>query len=138
MAVTGLDQATQLRLRSLKLAGLLGLIFSVGTAGYMVFEGWSVLDALYMTVITLFTVGFSEVHPLSDVGRVFTIGLIVSGVGAAAYLFTSIAEYVVGGQLTGILWSRRMQQRIDRLSGHHIICGFGRVGQEVAHELELR
>ncbi len=110
----------------------------VGTVGFMVLEGWGLLDALYMTVITLSTVGFSEVRSLSTGGRVFTIVLITAGVGAVAYLFSTLSHYVVSGALTGSFRSRRMQRTIDQLSGHFIVCGFGRVGQHVVEDLESR
>jgi len=88
-----------------------------------------------MTVITVSTVGFSEVRPLSEAGRVFTATLIVAGVGAVTYLFASISQYVISGELTGSLRERRMLQRIDDLEGHFILCGFGRVGQQTLLDL---
>ena len=109
-----------------------------GTAGYMLLEGWRLLDALYMTVITLSTVGFTEVHPLSDAGHLFTIALIVTGVSSAAYAVGAIGEYVIGGRLSGALRRQRMQHDIDRLAGHYIVCGYGRVGRQVVDELAAR
>jgi len=109
-----------------------------GTIGFMLLEGWSVLDALYMTVITLSTVGFGEIHPISAAGRIFTIVLITAGVGAVAYLFSTLSQYVVSGALTGSFRSRRMQRTIDALSEHFIICGYGRVGHHVVSDLEER
>lgn len=109
-----------------------------GTIGFMVLEGWSVLDAVYMTVITLSTVGFGEIHPISAAGRIFTIVLITAGVGAVAYLFSTLSQYVVSGALTGSFRSRRMQRTIDGLSKHFIVCGYGRVGQHVVTDLEDR
>ena len=110
-------------------------VIAVGTLGYMLIEGWHVIEALYMTVITLSTVGFSEVRPLSSAGRIFTSALIVAGVGAVTYLFAAISQYIVSGELTGSLRKARMQQRIDALSGHYIIVGYGRVGQQVVEDL---
>jgi voltage-gated potassium channel len=113
---------------------VLMLVLTIGTAGYVGIEGWPVLDALYMTVTTIATVGFGEIHPLSPVGRLFTIGLIFSGVGGALYTLTAIVQYVFEGHL-GRTWERRrMQQRIDRLDGHFILCGYGRVGRQVARD----
>src|SRR6185437_4308632 len=109
-----------------------------GTAGYMLIEGWRLLDALYMTVITLSTVGFTEVHPLSDPGHLFTIALITTGVSAAAYAVGAIGEYVISGRLSGSLRRQRMQNDIDRLQGHYIVCGYGRVGRQVVEELAAR
>ncbi len=124
-----------LRLRLIRL-GLALLAFAlVGTAGYVVLEGYSALDALYMTVITLTTVGFGEVHTLSSAGRVFTIALILGGVGTMAFLLSTLVEYLIGGELTGTLRIRRMQHAIDVLTGHYIVCGYGRVGQQVVEDL---
>jgi voltage-gated potassium channel len=117
---------------------LLAAALVAGTAGYMLLEGWRLLDALYMTVITLSTVGFTEVHPLSDAGHFFTIGLIATGVSTAAYAVGAIGEYVIGGRLSGALRRQRMQHDIDRLSGHYIVCGCGRVGRQVVDELAAR
>jgi voltage-gated potassium channel len=113
---------------------LLGITLG-GTIGFMLLEGWSVVEALYMTVITLSTVGFSEVRPLSQEGRLFTTALIVSGVASVGYLFSAISHNIVSGELHGTLRRSRMQKSIDALSGHYIICGFGRVGGEVVASL---
>jgi len=115
-------------------AGYFGII-AAGTLGYLVIEGWSPLESVYMTVITLSTVGFREVRPLSPGGQAFTSGLIVAGVGAVTYLFAAISQYIVSGELTGSIRKARMQQRIDALSGHHVVCGFGRVGEQVIIDL---
>lgn len=113
---------------------LLGILV-LGTGGYRWLEGYSWLEALYMTVITLSTVGYGEVRPLSDVGRAFTIGLILLGVGTAAYLFTTLAEYIVSGELEGTLQRRRWMAQLRSLHQHYLICGFGRIGAQVAMEL---
>ncbi len=115
--------------------GVLVLITASGTAGYMWVEGWGWIDAIYMTVITLSTVGFQEVRPLSEGGRLFTTGLIMAGVGSVAYLFGSLSEYIISGELKSILRTRHMQKRIDAKSGHYIICGYGRVGRQAAQDL---
>lgn len=117
---------------------IIGSIVAAGTLGYMLLEGWNLIESLYMTVITLSTVGFSEVRPLSPAGRLFTSGLIVAGVGAVTYLFAAISQYIISGELTGSLRKARMQQRIDDLSGHYVICGYGRVGQQVQIDLESK
>jgi len=103
----------------------------------MTIEGWSFLDAFYMTIITLSTVGYSEVHNLSAAGQVFSIVLIVFGVGAMFYALTSIIHYLVEGHIGDILGRRRMKEKIRKLKGHFILCGYGRVGQEVAHTFEI-
>jgi len=117
---------------------LLALILSLGTIGYSMIERWPVLDSLYMTVITLATVGFSEVKPLSEAGRVFTIFLIVFGAFNAGFIITSIAQMVLEGQLLAILGKRKMEKKVQKLKDHIILCGFGRVGRQVAREFAQR
>jgi voltage-gated potassium channel len=107
-------------------------IVVVGVAGYMVIEGWSFLDALYMTITTITTVGFSEVHPLSHAGQIFSIILIISGVGGALYVLTTIMGYILEGQFGITMGRRRMKTKIAKLKDHFILCGYGRVGQEIA------
>jgi voltage-gated potassium channel len=115
----------------LGLAALIGVLV-IGTGGYVAF-GFPLLDAMYQTVTTVTTVGFREVHPLSTGGRVFTMGLILGGVGTALYSFTLVLEVVVEGQLQEALGRRRMDRQIARIAGHVIVCGFGRVGRNLAH-----
>ena len=112
-------------------AALVGVLVA-GTAGYMVL-GFSFLDAAYQTVTTVSTVGFREVHPLSTAGRLFTMGLILVGVATALYTFTLVLEAVVEGQIAEVLGRRRMDRQIARMTGHVIVCGFGRVGRNLAH-----
>jgi len=115
--------------------GALAALLVAGVAGYMLIEGWSFFDALYMTITTVTTVGFREVHPLSDGGRAFTIVVVLFGVGLAFYILTTVVQAVVEGELAEALGVRRMQARIEALSDHYILCGFGRVGEEIAREL---
>lgn len=122
----------------LRIAGpLIGLlaITIFGAAGYVVLEGWSWLDAFYMSVITVSTVGFGEVETLSSPGRVFTIFLIVGGVGAALYLLSVLAEGFLEGQFRRIFQRSAMQRAIDKLRGHVIVCGYGRFGRVVVDEI---
>jgi len=111
-------------------------IIVVGTGGYVLIEGWSFLDALYMTVITITTVGYAEVQPLSAGGRIFSIFLIVVGVGGALYALTGIIQYIVEGHFGTTLGRRRMKARIAKLKGHFILCGYGRVGEAIARTFE--
>jgi voltage-gated potassium channel len=107
-------------------------LFFIGTIGYHFIENWDLLESFYMTIITVSTTGFKEVRPLSDAGRIFTIGLILAGL---IFLFYSV------GILTTALFARNffkehvMQKRIAELKNHYIICGFGRLGEKIANEL---
>ena len=107
----------------------------VGSAGYHFIEGWDWLDSLFMTSITITTVGYGEVHPLDVPGRVFTIFLLLTSAGVFAYSLTAIASIVMEAQLGTLLWRRRMDARIDKLKDHYIICGFGRTGSSVVEPL---
>lgn len=118
----------------LALVSFLVLIL-VGTSGYHWLEGMTVVDALYMTVITISTVGFGEVRELSAMGRMFTITLILGGGGIVAYTLSVTAEFVMSGEWRNILESRRNSRMLSKLSDHVIVCGFGRVGRRVSNEL---
>ncbi len=117
---------------------LLLILLGIGVIGYSEIENWNFIDSLYMTVITVTTVGFQEVHPLSTGGRIFTMFLIVLGVGTALYILVGVVTVVVEGEL-GEAWGvRRMKSKIDALRNHYILCGFGRVGEEIGGEFEER
>ena len=113
-------------------------LVSLGATGYMVIEGWRFLDALYMTVITLGTVGFKEVHDLSDYGKAFTIVLIVIGVSVLGYIVGSLAQIMFEGQLQRIIGRKKVEKKIDSLQDHYIICGFGRIGQLICKEFAAK
>ncbi|MEO8257126.1 MAG: potassium channel protein [Acidobacteriota bacterium] len=115
---------------------LLGSAIVGGTIGYMVVEGWGAWDAFYMTVITVTTVGYKEVHDLSRAGEVFTVILLLGGVGAALYTFTLLATVVVEGGLPKRLQRRRHRRMIETVRDHFIICGYGRIGRIVAREFQ--
>ena len=110
------------------------VITVVGIFGYVVFEGWSFTDALYMTVITLTTVGYREVRALDTSGQLWTMLLLITGVGTLFYAAVSSVELVVEGTVRGYFGRRRVQAAISRLDGHYILCGYGRVGMQVARE----
>jgi len=112
--------------------GVLVAIVVIGVIGYMVIEGWGFLDAIYMTITTITTVGFREVHPLSDAGRIFSILIIIGGVGGALYVLTNIMGYILEGQFGITMGRRHMKNRIAKLKNHFILCGYGRVGQAIA------
>jgi len=115
------------------LALLLGVLV-VGTVGYVVL-GFGTLDALYQTVTTVATVGYREVQPLSTAGKIFTMVLILLGVGAALYAFSVLIETLVEGRLGDVLGRRRMERTIAEMRDHVIICGWGRVGRAIAAEV---
>ncbi len=111
-------------------------VIGTGTVGYLLLEedfGW--VDALYQSVITVSTVGFGEVRTLSDASRLFTIVLILLGVSAFTYTFSILGEYVVAGEFRGSVRARKMRTKISGLSGHTILCGYGRIGARIVHEL---
>jgi len=112
---------------------ILGSIIATGTIGYMLIEGWPAIDAVYMTMITISTVGYGEVNPLSHAGRIFSIFLIVGGVSGGLFVLTAFIEYIVEGKLGLTRRRRQMKAKIARLKGHFILCGYGRVGEEIAH-----
>jgi voltage-gated potassium channel len=119
-------------------AALLVALAAIGTVGYMLIEGWPFGDALFMAIGILSTVGLETPRPLTAGGRAFTIALIVTGVSVAAYLVSRLGEYVTGGVLTGMFRERRVGRAIARLSDHYIVCGYGRVGRQVADDLFRR
>jgi voltage-gated potassium channel len=106
----------------------------VGSAGYRLIEGWPLLDALYMTVITITTVGFMEVRPLGGAGRAFTMALALGGVFTAFYAAMEFIRVMVTGEIRSVLGRQRMESRLEKLSAHLVICGFGRMGRLVAEE----
>lgn len=111
---------------------ILLFIFCIGTTGYVFLEGWTLRESAYMVVVTLFTVGYKEVHPLSPAGEFFTMAIIVTGVGTAVYAGGKAVELIVEGELAGYQKRKRMDKKIKELENHYVICGFGRVGHQVA------
>ena len=124
------------RLREFLIALLVPVVLmAIGTAGYMRIEHWRPLESLYMTVITITTVGFAEVHPLSSEGRVFTMALILTGVFTLLYAATSAIRAIVSGEVRGDIGRQRMERTLEELKDHVIVCGYGRMGRFVCTEL---
>lgn len=115
---------------------LLLVITGGGVVGFMLIEGWGFIDSLYMTIITISTVGFGEVHELTVYGRLFTSFLVVSSFGTFAYAITSITQYIVGGEYKTYFNEYRTMQASKELKDHVIVCGYGRVGRQVTKDLE--
>lgn len=113
---------------------VVGLVI-IGIAGYMVIEGWTFLEALYMVVITLATVGYKEIHPLSTAGTIFTILLIVFGIVTLYYVIRVVGEYILATRFDEKHQLKQMRSQIQNLTGHYIVCGYGRVGSKIAGEL---
>ncbi|MGO9378129.1 MAG: potassium channel family protein [Dissulfurispiraceae bacterium] len=124
-----------------KLFLALGLIFVViafGTAGYQLIEGWNFLDALYMTIITLTTVGYREVHELSPRGMIFTMILLLLGVGTFLNALSTGAKIIIEGKLQEMFGRKRLEKKIKELKGHYIVCGYGRMGKIICRELKAK
>lgn len=117
-------------------AVLIGVVVLVGVAGYMLIDGWDLLDSFYMVIITISTVGYTEVHPQDTAGRLFTSGLIVVGVGTMLYGFGVFAETLADNSFGRYRRERQLQRDLDRLRDHLIICGYGRMGTQIVRELE--
>ena len=122
--------------RAVKALGILVIILLVGTVGYRQLEDWSFLDSLYMTVISITTVGYGEVGEVSDAGRVFTIFIIFTGIGIIAYILGMVAQAMVELQVRSIIGRRKLGLKMKALKNHYIVCGFGRIGKIIAGEMK--
>ena len=111
-------------------------ILAIGVTGYMILSGDTFVNALYMTVITITTVGFGEVHPLSPEEKIFTIFLIWTSISIFGYTVSSFTEYIISGQLFKQLKLKRVQKTIEKLEGHTIVCGYGRNGKQAIVKLK--
>ena len=114
------------------------MVVVLGTAGYTVVEGWPLVDSFYMTVITLTTIGFGEVHPLSNLGRMMTVGVILSGLGLMGYAVVAGTRFVIEGELSDFFTRRRSIRTIRNMQDHFIVCGFGRMGSFICQQLKER
>lgn len=131
------SQLTSTQKLRIALTGMAAVIL-LGTLGFMLIEKMNPIDALYMTVITLSTVGFSEVTPLHPYGRFFVIFLIIFGVALVGFTASIIGQLVLEGQFSEILGRRKMESKISKMSDHYIIAGYGRVGHQVAQEFKKK
>ena len=114
------------------------VIIALGTSGYIVIEGWSFFDALYMTVITFSTVGYGEIRQLSTVGRIYTTCIIFLGVGFFMYVAAAVVQFMVEGEIRTLLGRRRLDSKIKKLKKHYIVCGYGRIGRVLCKKLKQR
>ena len=121
-----------LRFASLLFAGDLVL----GIIGFMLIEGYGLIDSVYMTIITLSTVGYTEVHPLSSAGQIFTSFFILLNIGLFAYLLAVFSYYIIEGKIFQNMHVKLIKDQIDKLSNHVILCGFGKYGKEVAEHFD--
>ena len=124
------------RLKTLQKAFImLVLVIIIGTVGYMIIENQNFLESFYMVIISLTTIGYGEVFFLGTGGKIFTIILIIVGVGTVGYTLVSAVEFMIENSLTGYMGRRKMRKEIENMSGHYILCGYGRVGQHIAQDL---
>jgi len=136
MSLRSLAEVVPLRLRLA--LGVFFMVIAVGTVGYHQLADMKFVDALYQTVTTLSTVGFREVKPFDTATKLFTVVLIIFGVGTALYTLTLVIQQTLEGDLRSSFYVRRIAMKIENLKGHYVLCGFGRVGQEIARELNER
>ncbi len=115
-------------------AALLALVIAFGTAGYVAIEGWGWFDSLYMTVTTFTTVGGGEPAPMSIAGKCWTMAVVMIGFGVLTYTLLALIEWVLEGQLGIAVETRRMRRQVARMHDHFVLCGYGRVGREIARE----
>jgi len=113
-------------------------VIAGGTIGYELIEGWGLMDSLYMTLITISTVGYFEVHPLGPAGRIFTMALVICGVGFSLYVAAALVQFMVEGRIRIILGRRRLDKKIGRLKDHFIVCGYGRIGRVLCRNLKRK
>jgi voltage-gated potassium channel len=126
-------------IRQLKISiAALAVLVLVGTGGYMLIEGWRLLDAFYMTIITIATVGYREVHELSDQGMIYTSVLVIFGVSVLWYTIGKFAQIMFEGQLESFIGRKKVEKQIGSLKDHYIICGYGRIGALIAKEFAAK
>ncbi|MDH4121085.1 MAG: potassium channel protein [Deltaproteobacteria bacterium] len=128
--------AKRQRKRLAIILGLIALVMVFGTSGYTLLFNWPLLDAVYMTLITLTTIGFGEIRPMDDQTRIFTMMLVVFGVGVVGFSITSLGEMLIEAELGDLIWRRRMEKQIRGMHNHVIVCGYGRTGRAVVEGLQ--
>jgi voltage-gated potassium channel len=116
---------------------LLLAVVLTGTIGFMIVEDWSLFDSFYMTIITVSTVGFNEVNPLSDAGKLFAAILIITSFGIFAYAVSAITSYIVGGEYKAYFQEYKSLKIASKMENHIIVCGYGRVGKQATHDLRF-
>lgn len=122
--------------KALIITGLFLMLLFAGTIGYMLFENTSFWGGMYLTIITVFTVGYGDVVPIHPTGKVFTVFLVITSVSFVMYTFSKITETMIEGEIRGIFRRRKMNQHVARLHDHYLVCGFGRIGREICKILE--
>jgi voltage-gated potassium channel len=120
------------------IVALLVFVITSGTVGFEVIEGWGFMDALYMTIITIASIGYQEIHPLGETGRIFNMVLIFFGLGTMTYVAASVVQFMVEGRIRAIMGRRRLDRKIDRLNHHYIVCGYGRIGKILCQTLRQK
>lgn len=117
---------------------LLVFVFVMGTSGYTIIEGWKLFDSLYMTIITLSTIGFQEIEPLSELGKAFTIVLILLGLGIVGYAVNNGVRAIFEGEIQEVFGRRRLKKTLESLKDHYIVCGYGRMGKVICSEFKAK
>ncbi len=117
---------------------LLIFVLIYGSTGYHLIEGWSYFDSMYMTVITVSTIGFEEIHSLSDKGRIFTLSLVFMGLGVVAFCVNNAASTIFGGDFQEAYGKRKLNKLLNSLNNHYIVCGYGRMGKVICNELRTK
>jgi len=112
----------------------LAVVFAICVGGYHVY-GWDLVDSVYMVVITMFGVGYGEVHPLDDAGKIFTMFVIVAGTSAVVFVIGEVIRFITEGEIMKAIGELKKSKQVEGISAHAIICGYGRIGQILAHEL---
>ncbi|RMG03890.1 MAG: potassium channel protein [Nitrospirae bacterium] len=129
---------SSIRKRLILTASLLFAVVLTGTLGYTVLEGWPFFDSLYMTIITLTTIGYEEIRPLSQTGRLFNIFLVFFGIGVVAYAVNNGIRVVFEGEIQKAFGRRKLEKKLRSIKGHYIVCGYGRMGKIICKELKAR